>query len=106
MTVEPSYTLKKGTAASGLPVGHQIGTPVGHTSAQAVYTRPNSSAARLYPAGYEKLLDMKLKGIAKTASLEAFLEKYGEDSTRGRGMRVLLLHWLEIGRAIRLAHGA
>lgn len=72
-----------------------------HTSARAV----NGPAASRYSETTERLLDEKLVSRPDAVALDDFLGGYRPDSAVGRGMRVLFLHWLEIGQAIREAHG-
>ena len=36
--------------------------------------------------------------------MDAFLKRYRPSDREGKGMRVLLLHWLDIGETIREAH--
>lgn len=71
-----------------------------HTGWRAV----NLAASRLYSPGTEVLLDRRLGNLEAPAAARAFLNTNPEDSASGRGMRVLLLHWLDIGEAIRSAH--
>jgi hypothetical protein len=71
-----------------------------HTSAGAV----NRSVSARYSAKTQKLLDATLEAHPIRTSLSDFFDRFPADSGTGRGMRVLLLHWLEIGEAIRRAH--
>ncbi len=52
----------------------------------------------------EEGLTQKLGDLSKPAAAQGFLEKHCTSSARDRGMRLLLLHWLDIGDAIRKAH--
>lgn len=71
-----------------------------HTGWRAV----NRAASRLHSPGTEELLDRRLDSLEAPAATRAFLDAHPEDSASRRGMRVLLLHWLDIGEAIRSAH--
>ena len=72
-----------------------------HTAKRAV----NRGAERCYdPELTEERLEKKLEDLGEPAAARDFLSRHSESSTRGRGMRLLLLHWLDIGDAIRTAH--
>jgi hypothetical protein len=73
-----------------------------HTSAEAV----NRTVARFYDDDVELLLEERLAELPTASEARRFLRLYPNATTPGRGMRVLLLHWLEIGKSIRAAHGA
>ncbi len=73
-----------------------------HTSAGAV----NRGASSRYSSQTEQLLARKLEQIGETKAAQDFLSVHSKDSARGRGMRLLLLHWLRIGDAIRSQHAA
>jgi hypothetical protein len=68
-----------------------------HTSFRGVI----SGAAKLHSDDTETLLQTRVDQLGRPASTTAFLAKYSKSATRGKGMRVLLLHWLDIGDAIR-----
>jgi hypothetical protein len=57
-----------------------------------------------YKAHTEELLAERRRSLGDPSSVDAFLARYPSTTTEGKGMRVLLLHWLEIGEAIRKAH--
>lgn len=71
-----------------------------HASARSV----NQTAAGFYAEDVETLLERRLAELPTAGEARRFLRLYDENTTPGRGMRVLLLHWLDIGEAIRLAH--
>ena len=71
-----------------------------HASARSV----NQTVAKLYSAEVEALLDARLLELPAAGEARRFLHRYDRNSTSGRGMRVLLLHWLEIGMAVRSAY--
>ncbi len=71
-----------------------------HTSGLAV----NINASSLYSDLTEKLITEKRKFVDTQQAIDSFLCEYSADTTRGKGMRVLLLHWLDIGLQVRLAH--
>jgi len=60
--------------------------------------------ARLYSPEVQKKLDDRLDKYRKYQKVQNFLSKYSPLDSEGKGMRVLLLHWLEIGSAIRAAN--
>jgi uracil-DNA glycosylase len=65
----------------------------------------NQTVARYrYSDTTERLLAEKRESLADPAPVDAFLSRYPATGTEGKGMRVLLLHWLDIGEAIRKAH--
>jgi uracil-DNA glycosylase family 4 len=64
----------------------------------------NTHIARLYSAEIQLKLDEKLKKYARYPKVISFLNNYPSHDPEGKGMRVLLLHWLEIGEAIRDAY--
>lgn len=68
-----------------------------HTSKRAV----NLSVAKLYSEATDAMLEKKLSAMSATGAVDAFLSRYNLTDPEGRGMRVLLLHWLDIGAAIR-----
>jgi hypothetical protein len=72
-----------------------------HTSATGV----NCEVSKLYSAATERLLEARRGRLGDTAAIDAFLTRFDPRSAEGRGMRVLLLHWLDIGEAIRCAAG-
>lgn len=71
-----------------------------HTGNKAV----NIHAPKLYTPRTEELLSQRIEQLEDQAAVHDFLKKNPIDATNGRGMRVLLLHWLDIGEAIRSAH--
>lgn len=71
-----------------------------HTSKRAV----NFTVEKLYSPLTERLLDQKRSKLMNPAAMDAFLTRYRGNDREGKGMRVLLLHWLDIGEAIREAH--
>lgn len=71
-----------------------------HTSIQPV----NTCIAKLYSTELQVMLDNKLNEYLDFPRVRFFLDKYPADSQEGRGMRVLLLHWLDIGKAVRVAY--
>jgi hypothetical protein len=50
------------------------------------------------------MLDDKLQRIKNYPKVSSFINKYIPFEPEGRGMRVLLLHWIDIGNAIREAN--
>jgi hypothetical protein len=69
-------------------------------------TPVNTHIARLYSNDIQSQLDERLKEIITYPKVISFLKKYPSNDPNkpgGRGMRVLLLHWLDIGKAIRFA---
>ena len=82
-----------------------------HTSATAV----NCSIAPLYRSNRDSIENLIAQGrdaSPNPRAVDQFLTRFhdvGDANKKGnaehRGMRVLLLHWLEIGEAIRQAHG-
>ena len=88
-----------GRLPSGQPV---VSFCTYHMSARAV----NMSVARRYSDKTEAILADRRASVPSTAAIDAFCQQYQPSTAEGRGMRVLLLHWLEIGEAIRRAHGA
>jgi hypothetical protein len=70
-----------------------------HTSAQVV----NPHVRRNYSEDTEHLLSKWLKELNNPLSIQWFLDYYLNTTNKGRGMRVLLLHWLDIGVSIRNA---
>jgi len=75
-----------------------------HTAARAV----NTVAAPLYSPHTDALLQRKAEATGRIDQVQAFLAPYaGRQDATSRGLRVLLLHWLDIGTAIRdAAHRA
>ena len=72
-----------------------------HTAKRAV----NRGAARRYdPELTEERLEQKLGDLGESAAARDFLGRHSESSVKSRGMRLLLLHWLDIGETIRTAH--
>lgn len=71
-----------------------------HTSARSV----NQTVARLWNADIDRLLARKLAERPGAGEARRFLLRHPDSTTPGRGMRVLLVHWIEIGDAIRAAH--
>jgi uracil-DNA glycosylase len=72
-----------------------------HTAATGV----NYMVSRLYTERTESLLAKRRDSLDDAGSFDAFLARYSPASAEGRGMRVLLLHWLGIGGAVREAYG-
>lgn len=66
----------------------------------------NTHVARLYSPGVQEKLDVQLDKYKKYPKVQTFLAEFSPFNSKGRGMRVLLLHWLEIGRAIRTANSS
>ena len=73
-----------------------------HASARSV----NQTVAGLYAEDVEAMLDRRLTEFPTAGEARRFLRQYDRATTPGRGMRLLLLHWFEIGKAVRNAHGA
>lgn len=71
-----------------------------HTSARGVVAGP----AKLHSSKTDRSVYERLDRLGWSASAEMFLSKYSGCSAKDKGMRVLLLHWLDIGDAIG-AHG-
>jgi uracil DNA glycosylase superfamily protein len=72
-----------------------------HTSGRAVNNR---WVQRLYDPSVEEALSGEIERLEDQTAVRAFLDAYPPNKTEGRGMRVLLLHWFEIGRTIRKAN--
>ena len=68
-----------------------------HTSIQPV----NTHIARLYSQKTEEHIRKEMNKLPNTEAAENFFRYYPKEMANGRGMRVLLLHWLEIGKVIR-----
>jgi len=68
-----------------------------HTSAGVV----NRTVARWYTCDTEELIAEKLRRLPDRSVADRFLNRHQPRSASGRGMRVLLLHWLDIGETIR-----
>lgn len=64
----------------------------------------NTHIARLYSPEVQRKLDDRLDKHKAYPKVQSFLTEYSPFDPEGKGMRVLLLHWLEIGRAIRAAN--
>ncbi len=64
----------------------------------------NRAASRLHSDHTEELLSQQLEQIENRAVVHEFLKANPLGSTSGKGMRVFLVHWLDIGDAIRRAH--
>jgi len=73
-----------------------------HASARSV----NQTVSALYGDDVEVILDRRLAALPTAGEARRFLRRYDRASTTGRGMRLLLLHWFDIGTAVRHAHGA
>jgi hypothetical protein len=58
-------------------------------------------AANLYSDNTKKLLNEKIEQLPVALPAQRFLRQYQGVSDEDKGMRVLLLHWLEIGEGIR-----
>jgi hypothetical protein len=71
-----------------------------HTSKRGV----DHAAARYEGSHTDEVLDKRLTKLGDQTEASAFAERHSGQSKRDRGMRVLLLHWLDIGEAIRRAH--
>jgi hypothetical protein len=71
-----------------------------HGSATAV----NTHVARCYTGETKEILSRRIEKLPNSEPAKHFLRTFQEFNGEGRGMRVLLLHWLEIGEAIRLAY--
>ena len=72
-----------------------------HASARSV----NQTVSGMYADDVEGLLEQRLGPLPTAGEARRFLNRYDRSTTTGRGMRVLLLHWLDIGMALRAAHG-
>lgn len=70
-----------------------------HSSATAV----NTHIAKRYSKDIDELLSHRIKQLPDTIAASHFLRQYPKETAEGKGMRVLLLHWLEIGEGIRRA---
>jgi hypothetical protein len=71
-----------------------------HGSATAV----NTHVARLYTDETKKILTQKIEKLPNAIPAQRFLRLYQGINGEDKGMRVLLLHWLEIGEGIRNAN--
>jgi len=61
----------------------------------------NTHIAKLYSSELQTTLDERLDNYSSYPKVVSFLNKYSANNRTGKGMRVLLLHWLDIGRSIR-----
>lgn len=86
--------------ASG-PIGGATVFVTYHTSAGVV----NRTVSGLYSAATETYLKDAILRLQSSQVAEEFLDRNSASNSTGRGLRVLLLHWLQIGEAIRRAHG-
>lgn len=73
-----------------------------HASARSV----NQTVSGMYADDVEGLLQERLRQCPTAGEARRFLNRYDRSTTTGKGMRLLLLHWLDIGVALRAAHGA
>jgi len=69
-------------------------------------TNVNTNVAPLYSENTGNLLTRRIGKLSDASSTQHFLEQYNRVNAEGgnaedKGMRVLLLHWLEIGEGIR-----
>lgn len=64
----------------------------------------NTHIAKLYSPRIQSNLDERLDKYKSYPKVASFLNNYSSDNATGKGMRVLLLHWVDIGRAIRDAN--
>lgn len=64
----------------------------------------NTHVADLYSDDTKNTLNKRIGQLPDASSAQNFLRKYPDSNEQGRGMRVLLLHWLEIGESIRRAN--
>jgi hypothetical protein len=71
-----------------------------HGSATAV----NTHIARKYSESTEDYLNNKIKRLPNPKPAQNFMKRTSGLNGEQKGMRVLLLHWLEIGEAIRQAN--
>jgi len=81
-----------------LPNGQKV---IVFSTFHTAITPINTHIARMYSAGIQAKLDQKLESIKNYSNVIAFLKKYSSYETTGKGMRVLLQHWIDIGSAIR-----
>jgi len=71
-----------------------------HTSITPI----NTHIAKLYSPEIQMKLDERLEDYMRYPNVISFLNKYPPNipgMPEGKGMRVLLLHWLDIGKSIR-----
>jgi len=71
-----------------------------HGSARAV----NTQASKVYTEETKKLLSHKIELLHDPLVAQRFLRQYPGITPHEKGMRVLLLHWLDIGEDIRSAN--
>lgn len=71
-----------------------------HGSATAV----NTHVARLYSEDTKKSILQRIENLPNPIPAQQFLRQYPGVNGEEKGMRVLLLHWLDIGTAIRQAN--
>lgn len=71
-----------------------------HGSATAV----NTHVARLYSEETEILINQRIENLPEKMPAKRFLQQTIRLNGEDKGMRVLLLHWLDIGEAIRRAN--
>ena len=70
-----------------------------HSAARSV----NTHVARLYSENTKKLLAQRIEQLPDASSAQYFLRQHQGFTGEDMGMKVLLLHWLEIGEGIRSA---
>jgi len=70
-----------------------------HTSAGVV----NRTVSKLYSAETEEILSRAVENVPNREAVVGFLARNSAETTTGKGLRVLLLHWIQIGSAIRTA---
>ncbi|MEN6353422.1 MAG: uracil-DNA glycosylase family protein [Bacteroidales bacterium] len=71
-----------------------------HGSATAV----NTHVARLYSEETQKAIMDRINQLPDPMPAQRFLRQYQGSNSEDKGMKVLLLHWLDIGYAIRQAN--
>jgi len=72
-----------------------------HTAGKVI----NMTVSNLYGPETERLLGAEIDDLGNPPPLLSFLQTLPPDAKPGMGMRVLLLHWLKIGRILRSMHG-
>jgi len=86
------------TENNKLPSGKEVKV---FSTYHTAITPINTIIAGLYTQRLQIMLDEKLREYIHYPKVRSFLNKYQPLSPEGRGMRVMLLHWLDIGTAIR-----
>jgi hypothetical protein len=96
------FTFGAYSETSTMRDGHKVQVFCTYHESKGVVNR--TVARKRYETQTEELLAKKRQTLDDPAPVDAFLARYPSTGTEGKGMRVLLLHWLDIGEAIRKAY--